>query len=216
MATSFEPLPGLREPFLFAGASSRARIDDVASPRCAGFTRQDTYRQYSWQIPSKNAALAFYTISAEAHDVVKSHSDVACSCSCPFKGPGWCKHIVRCLYSIVDRAAAEASTVAPSAPSPPPEDAPRKPQTPPSSSRKRRRVAARTLRCARCSAEFPEGGGGGGCERRHPSSMVSGGTCRRCGRAASTPLCFTGAHCASLADVDREGWPSDDDDDDDD
>ena len=112
MATSFEPLPGLREPFLFAGASSRARIDDVASPRCAGFTRQDTYRQYSWQIPSKNAALAFYTISAEAHDVVKSHSDVACSCSCPFKGPGWCKHIVRCLYSIVDRAATEAVVAA--------------------------------------------------------------------------------------------------------
>ena len=192
----FEPLSGLTDAIVLAGASPRARVDDVDEPREAGFTKQDSYRKYAWQIPSRNARLAFYTITAETSAAaVAEASDLAVACSCPFSGPGWCKHAVRCLHAVVDRApaprrGAEARAAPPA---------------------KRRRAAPppRTLRCARCAASYAEGAAGG-CARGHPRSMVGAdGACRRCGRDAAAGPCFAGAHSAALAAVDAEGWPSD-------
>ena len=55
-------IPGLTRTIVDAGASGRARLDDVAAPRACGRTRQDDLRKFSFQIWSKHSDSQFYTV----------------------------------------------------------------------------------------------------------------------------------------------------------
>lgn len=220
-ALEADPLRGLTPAIIFGGASSRAKLEDVMPPRTAGSTRQGAYRKHSWQIPSKNAVLAFYTITVEASGVVRNADDLACSCSCPFSGTGWCKHIVRCLHSLVDddaddvettrEDAAEETTRCPTAKRRRPrssKDEDRVETTRPSPTAKRRVPKPPPLQCARCFETYTVGAI---CRMKHPRLAVVNQVCGRCGRPSSSAFCFEGNHETSLADVAAEGWPSDSD-----
>ncbi|KAJ1455744.1 hypothetical protein M885DRAFT_617002 [Pelagophyceae sp. CCMP2097] len=210
-------LPSLSEAIVFAGASSRANLDDVTEPRPAGRTKQGEARSFSFQIDSTNAATAFYTISIHCAEArVQSHTDLSCSCSCPFDDArgAWCKHVVKCLHTLIDGE---------DAPEPARDEAvrdwPVRDEGPEAKRRRERPVPPLTPPkasnpCARCGLADSASE----CLRRHPPSMVDAvaRNCGRCGRSAdgdSAP-CYKGLHQTSLVIVDAEGWPSDDDDDD--
>lgn len=177
-------LPGLTKDVALAGASSRANLDDVAEPRSAGHTKQDSLRNFSFQIDSKNAATSFYTIQiASSAWQIFQPADISATCSCPFRGSGWCKHVVKCLFALVEPA--------------------------PPLKKRRKEPAKQKQRCARCDAFFFDAEV---CRRPHPPSMVENGKCARCGKDSSG-YCFVGTHDTSLMVLTREGWPDDDDDD---
>lgn len=203
-------LPGLTRQIVVEGASPKARLDDVALPRRSGFTKQGELRSFAFQIWSTTAN-KFYTILVTTLVArISGKDDLLASCSCPFDSTsGWCKHVVRCMELIIDNS-----------PPPPPPAAPHdlknKTLAKPTA---RRQPIPKILRCARCGKDYESSRNRrGSCKKRHPRRS-GGGICVRCGLDKNEhPMCFVGTHCAELAAVDAEGWPSsssDDDNDDD-
>jgi len=237
---SVETVPGLSLAMVFEGASSRARLDAVTEPRRCGSTRQGSTRAFTFQMDSNATALdgnaSFYTISIACHvSRVTSVAQIEATCSCPFRGPGFCKHTAKCLSTLVDD---EAETKRRRHDDDDDDDESRSDDdddddddddpvgTPPlkrsrsgddeDTRRRRRDEEEDELSCARCGVPFfPSSQRRLLCVKPHPRrSLLADGRCGRCGKAvADVASCFRGAHEASLVVVDAEGWPSSSDDD---
>jgi len=207
-------IPGLTLERIIAGASPRARLGDVGEPRRTGSSTQGSLRNFTFQMDSTTAS-DFYTISISSEG-----PKVDASCSCPFRGPGFCKHAVECLVSLIDddddaedddddaekNSDAEDDSDAEEDDAPPMRARRRREEplaTPP------RKKRART--CARCGASFFDDSEV--CVLPH--RRVVDGRCTRCDRQVDEAPCFRGPHEAALAVVASENWPSSDDDDDD-
>ena len=208
-------IPGLTMSIVMAGASPRAKVGDVAEPRCAGSSRQGSSIFYTFQIDSRNGD-EFYTISIATHGPISSASDVEASCSCPFSATqGWCKHAVKCLAILVDDNADDEQQRKRPLPSFDDDAVSPLKKTRRQEKKKKKKMGhpAREERCARCGATFVVGGDGGLCVMSHPRQCVENERCRRCGRS-TTEDCFRGPHESSLVVVDAEAWPESSDDDD--
>ena len=212
---------GLTMAAIVERASPRAKLGDVSEPRIAGESRQDSRRMYTFQLDSRRDQLEFYTVSVSIEERENFDETVVdASCSCPFKtNSGWCKHVVKCMETLVDPSRRKRSH----------DD-----DDDDDDERRRRRripdvVAAEDKKneplcnapvpakrdaairsCARCGATFT---GESRCAMAHPKASVVDGKCFRCGRlVADESFCFLGHHESALAAVDAENWPTSDDD----